>query len=142
MGEQTTLDRSVVDFIRSGAFGVLTTLRPGGGPSTQMMWVDADEQGVLINTEVHRRKYRDLGADPRVAVMIFSLTDPYSYVEVRGEVAGITLGPEARDHIDTLSLRYLGAPYGSPIVSERVLVRIRPTRAPHVHGDIVAATVS
>ncbi len=136
MTREFGLSEAQVRFATSGAFGALTTLRPDGSPSTQMMWVDADERGVLINTEIHRRKFRDLQRDPRVAVMIVALTDPYTYLEVRGVVDSIVGGHEAREHIDALAHRYKGAPYASPIASERVIVRIRPTHPVHEHGTI------
>jgi hypothetical protein len=47
---------------------------------------------------------------------------------VRGEVVGITRGPEAREHIDKLSHKYHGRPYGTKIRSERVILRIAPFR--------------
>jgi hypothetical protein len=33
------------------------------------MWVDADDQHLLINTEVHRQKFRNVERDPRVNMM-------------------------------------------------------------------------
>ena len=48
------------------------------------MWVDADDDHVLINTEVHRAKFKAVERDPRVTVMIWERENPYSYVEVRG----------------------------------------------------------
>jgi general stress protein 26 len=50
------------------------------------MWVDADDQRLLINTEVHRQKFRNVERDPRVTVMIWDNEDPSRFVEVRGEV--------------------------------------------------------
>ena len=35
-------------------FATLTTLFEDGTPQTQVMWVDADDDHLLINTEVHR----------------------------------------------------------------------------------------
>lgn len=123
-------------FTVGGAFAALTTMRPNGMPSTQMMWVDADDEHVLINTETHRLKFRDMQQDPRVAVMIFRPEDPHSYVEVRGVVDSVETGQNARDHIDLLSMRYHDVPYQATIVSERVIVRIRP-----VHKVIERGTI-
>ena len=44
------------------------------------MWVDADRQHLLINTEMHRQKYRNVERDPRVTVMIWDNEDPYLFV--------------------------------------------------------------
>jgi PPOX class probable F420-dependent enzyme len=114
-------------------FGTLTTLMPDGQPQTQVMWVDADDDAVLINTEVHRAKYRNVQRDPRVTVTVWDAADPYRYVEARGRVVGEVRGQEARDHIDSASRRYTGGDYGNAVQSERVILRIEP-EAIHKNG--------
>ena len=118
----------VLELARGQNFAALTTLLPGGHPQTQVMWVDADGEHLLVNTEVHRQKFRNVERDPRVTLMIWDKDDPYSFVEVRGEVVGKVKGPKAREHIDELSHKYHGRPYGTPIRSERVVLRIVPLR--------------
>ena len=118
----------VLELARGQNFAALTTLLPGGHPQTQVMWVDADDQHLLINTEVHRQKYRNVERDPRVTITIWDREDPYRFVEVRGEVVEKVRGPEAREHIDELSYKYRGGPYKTPIKSERVMLRIAPLR--------------
>jgi PPOX class probable F420-dependent enzyme len=123
------LHPTVLELARGQNFAALTTLLPGGHPQTQVMWVDADDQHLLINTEVHRQKFRNVERDPRVTVMIWDKEDPYRFVEVRGEVVEKVTGPEARKHIDELSQKYRGRPYQqSRIRSERVVLRIAPLR--------------
>src|SRR5918997_1956725 len=119
----------VLELARGQNFAALTTLLPGGHPQTQVMWVDANEQHLLINTEVHRQKFRNVERDPRVTVTIWDKEDPYRFVEVRGEVVEKVRGQEALDHIDELSQKYRGGPYNkSRIKSERVVLRISPLR--------------
>src|SRR5918994_3669359 len=118
----------VLELARGQNFAALTTLLPGGHPQTQVMWVDADERHILINTEVHRQKFRNVERDSRVTVTIWDLEDPYRFVEVRGEVVEKVKGQEARDHIDELSHKYYGKPYQTQIQSERVVLRISPSR--------------
>ena len=93
---------------------------------TQVMWVDANEQHLLINTEVHRQKFRNVERDPRVTVTIWDKEDPYRFVEARGSRREGE-GQEARDHIDELSQKYRGKPYQPRIQSERVV----PGSLPH-----------
>jgi PPOX class probable F420-dependent enzyme len=110
-----------------GHFATLTTLRPDGSPAAQVMWIDCDDEFVLINTELHRQKFKNVERQPRVAVCIWDKDDPYHYVEVRGEVAEVVRGDAAREHIDKLAMRYFGRLYdGDTIQSERVILRIRP----------------
>ena len=44
----------VLELVCGQNFPALTTLLPGGYPQTQMIWVDADGEHLLVNTEVHR----------------------------------------------------------------------------------------
>ena len=118
----------VLELARGQNFAALTTLLPGGHPQTQVMWVDANEQHLLINTEVHRQKFRNVERDPRVTVTIWDMEDPYRFVEVRGEVVEKVKGMEAREHIDELSHKYRGKPYQTPIRSQRVVLRIAASR--------------
>jgi general stress protein 26 len=65
-------------------------------PLTHVMWADCDDEHLLTNTGRHRQKARNVRRDPRVTVTIWDATDPYRYVEVRGEVVETVTGPEAR----------------------------------------------
>jgi PPOX class probable F420-dependent enzyme len=108
-------------------FATLTTMLPSGYPMTHVMWVDADDEHVLINTEVHRAKYKNVQRDPKVSVTIIDAADPYKYAEVRGKVVDEVRGPAARDDIDRLSQKYNGTDYdASAIQSERVILKIKP----------------
>ena len=122
------LHPKVIELASGENFAALTTLLPDGHPQTQVMWVDADGDHLLINTEVHRQKFRNVERDPRVTLTIWDKEDPYTFVEVRGEVVEKAKGSEARRHIDELSHKYHGKPYGTPIRSERVMLRIASLR--------------
>ena len=120
------LDADLKTLATGRNFATLTTLMPDGQPQTQVMWVDADDEALLINTEVHRAKYRNVQRDPRVTVTVWDAANPYRYVEARGRVVGEVGGDEARAHIDSASQRYTGGAYANPIQSERVVLRIEP----------------
>jgi PPOX class probable F420-dependent enzyme len=120
------------DAIRKLATGkniaAVTTLLPDGTPMTQPLWIDADDDHLLLNTEVHRQKFRNVQRDPRIAVAIWDSADPYFYVEVRGEVVEKVRGPEARAHIDELARKYTGGDYAGTVRSERVILKVAPTK--------------
>jgi hypothetical protein len=92
------------------------------------MWVDADDEHILINTEVGRQKFLNVKRDPRVTVTVIDADNPYHYGEVRGTVVEEVTGPEARAHIDKVAMKYTGKPYANAIKTERVLLRIAPER--------------
>jgi PPOX class probable F420-dependent enzyme len=122
------LDSTVRDLAQGKNFGAFTFHLPSGDMSTHIMWVDADDDHVLINTEVERAKAKAVDKDPQVTVTIWDQASPYRYAEVRGRVVETDSSPTARAHIDELSRKYTGADYAGEIKSDRVILRIEPTR--------------
>lgn len=127
------IDSDLRDLASTTNFAVLSTLMPDGHPQTQLMWVHADEEHLLINTEVGRQKFRNVEADPRVTVTVFDRENPYRYVEARGRVVETVAGEIARAQIDELAHKYTGADYANPIGSDRVILRIAVDRV-HKNG--------
>lgn len=122
------LEPAVKELAQDKNFAVITVHLPSGAVATQLMWVHADDEHILMNTEVHRAKYKAIQADPRVTVTVWDRDNPYHYAEVRGRVASTETGEEARAMIDRLSQKYTGHDYGAPIQSERAILRIVPER--------------
>ena len=122
------LDPVIRDLASGKNFGSISFHLPSGAIATHVMWVDADDEHLMINTEVDRVKYKAITANPNVTVAIWKSESPYSYAEVRGKVTGEVRGPEARAHIDALSQKYTSADYSAEIKSERVIVKITPDR--------------
>ena len=121
------LDPRIGELARAANFAAFTVNLPSGRAMTHVMWVDADDDHLLINTEVHRAKFRAAERDPRVTVTVIVRDNPYSYAEVRGRVVETVRGAEARSHIDALAQKYQGRDYDpSMIQSERVILRIAP----------------
>lgn len=123
------LDPDLKALAQGKNFAALTTLMEDGHPQTQTMWVGADDEHLLINTEVHRAKYKNTQRDPRVTVTVLVADDPYAYIEARGRVVGEVRGDEARADIDALAQKYMGVDtYPAEIKSERVVLKIEPTK--------------
>ncbi len=123
---------------RGANFASLTTLLSDGSPVASLMWIDADDDHLLINTERHRLKYRNVCADPRVQVLIIDRDDPGHYAAVRGIVSDHISGRAAREHIDRLSQKYQGQPFDPErIISERIVLRISPLRQRVRHSTVV-----
>ncbi|HET8929591.1 MAG TPA: PPOX class F420-dependent oxidoreductase [Acidimicrobiales bacterium] len=123
-----SLDPDLKTLATAQNFAALTTLATDGRPSTQMMWIDADDDHLVINTEVHRQKFKNISNDPRVAVTVIDAASPYRYIEARGRVTEIVMGDEARRHIDETSRRYTGEDYAPEIQSERVVCKVTVDR--------------
>jgi len=122
------LDPRVKELAQGRNFGIVSTTMPDGSIQSLPLWVDADDEHVLINTEIHRQRYKNVQTDPHVTVTIVADGNWYSFAEVRGHFAGEVRGAEARAHIDKLSHKYTGGDYANPIQSERVILKIAPDK--------------
>jgi len=123
------IDPDVLELARGANLASLTTLMPGGAPVASVVWVDADEAGdrLLVNTERHRLKYRNVLRDPRVHLLVVDHADDGHYASVRGVVDDHVFGQPALDHIDRLAKKYTGTRFDDTrIVSERVILSVRP----------------
>lgn len=126
---KTMLDPIIKELASVGQnFGSICFHLPNGAIASHVMWVDADDDHIMINTEVDRAKFKAIQANPNVTVMVWKADSPYSYAEVRGRVVETIAGDAGRAHIDKLAQRYTGGPYANPIGSDRVIVKIAPDR--------------
>jgi len=125
----TELHPTTEELAQGANFGVITTVLPSGKLQNHYIWVGTDGERLVVNTEVHRQKFKNVERDPNVTLTIRDEQDPYRYAEVRGEIVETVRGQEARDHIDELSQKYNGEPYPPEnIKSERVMLWIVPSR--------------
>jgi PPOX class probable F420-dependent enzyme len=123
------LHPDTVELARGANYGSITTVLPSGRLQTQMIWVHTDGERLVVNTEVHRQKFKNIERDATVTLTIRNEEDPYHYAEVRGRVVEVVGGQRARDHIDELSQKYHGEDYDpDAIKSERVMLWIVPER--------------
>ncbi|MCK9896323.1 PPOX class F420-dependent oxidoreductase [Frankia sp. AgB32] len=106
---------------------VLATVQADGSPRLTVLWVDRDEDELLLSTVRGRAKERDIARDPRVGLIFLDQNDPYGYVEVRGTA---TLTEEGgQELIDRLSLKYTGDIYRWDDPEEiRVVIRVKAGR--------------
>ena len=70
------LDPAIHELASGPNYGVLATLMPDGGPQASVVWVDSDGEHLLVNTEVHRQKFRNISRDDRVSVVVWDQEKP------------------------------------------------------------------
>jgi PPOX class probable F420-dependent enzyme len=110
------------------AFANLATVMPDGSPQVTPVWFDYVGGSVRVNSAKGRVKSRNMSEGARVALAIPDPENPYRYIQIRGRVARVTENGAA-EHIDALSMKYLGKdkyPYGKP-GEVRVIFEIEPT---------------
>ncbi len=121
------LTRVAVEMIDGPNFGHIATLMRDGSPQVSPVWVDREDNFILVNTAAGRVKHRNLTHDPRVAIDIDEQKNPYRHVLIRGRVVAQTKDG-ADEHIDRLAKKYLGLdryPYRQP-GEQRVILKIAP----------------
>ena len=116
-------------FFMKPNFGHLATLEPDGSPQVTPVWVDVDDQYILVNSAVGRRKVRNVERDPRVSLEVVEQENPYSMLSLKGKVVEMTTdGADA--HIDAMAKKYLGQdsyPFRQP-GEERIILKIEPEK--------------
>jgi PPOX class probable F420-dependent enzyme len=121
------LDEHDIELLTSKALAHFATVMPDGSPHVSPVWIDYEDGMVLVNTAEGRAKWRNVKRDPRVALSVANVDDPYDMTSIQGRVVEMT-HEGANEHIDKLSERYRGkTPYGK-YVPRRVLLKIRPER--------------
>ena len=124
-----TLSDAQIAFVRDNPFvGVLTNLRPDGSPHSSVVWVDADDSGISVNTAHGRAKPRNVALDGRVALLVVNPGNPYQWVSLNG--TGTLSDDGADTQIDKLAKKYLGEdvyPWRAE-GERRVAIRISPSR--------------
>jgi len=103
---------NVQKILNSKQFAHVATIRPDGSPQSSPMWFVWDGEYLKFTHATNRQKYRNIRHDPRIAVSITDVDDPYTYAEFRGVVEHIEEDPGGTFY-ETLAKRY-DAPWGYP----------------------------
>lgn len=122
------LDETQAEFLRNPYYAVLSTLRADGTSHQTVVWVDAEDGDVLVNTAEGRAKPRHMRTNPNVSIAVVDPANGYHSLVVTGKAELSHEG--ADDHIDKLAKKYLDADT-YPFRKEgevRVIVRIHPER--------------
>jgi len=120
-------------FINKNKWGVVTTLRQDGSPSSSVVFYAREGDELLFSTTKSRLKAKTLMADPRIALCVLDEGAPFGYVNVEG-AATVQTEDVVPGHI--LVLKAMRGPDATPpegyeqrLASEgRVIVRVKAER--------------
>jgi PPOX class probable F420-dependent enzyme len=99
-----------LDILASTALGHLATIGPDGRPQVNPIWFLSDGRSVYLSVKPETAKYRNLRANPSVAMSVVDLAHPDRYVEVRGDVVAFELF-ETLAWVNQLARKHTGADY-------------------------------
>lgn len=122
-----SIPASHADLLETTALAHVATIGPDGLPQNNPVWFGWDGTHVLFSQTTGRQKYRNLQANPAVALSIVDSTNPYRYLEIRGTVVEIVDDP-GNAFINSMAKKYMGVdayPWHQP-GDERVVIVIQP----------------
>jgi PPOX class probable F420-dependent enzyme len=119
---------SHVDLLERPLFAHLATVRQDGAPQANPMWFlwDPENEVIKLTHTKARHNYRNIQAEPRVALSITDPDNQYRYLQVRGIVEKIEDDPTGAFY-NVLSTRYRGHPIEVKDKAVRVIMYVRPT---------------
>jgi len=106
----TPLSADVRALLEEPNFAHLATIMPEGSPQSAPVWVGVEGDHILIATGEVSLKAKNTKRDPRVALSIVAMDNPYREAQIRGRV--VERRPD-RDLtvMDQISHKYTSAPF-------------------------------
>jgi PPOX class probable F420-dependent enzyme len=120
------LDPDVRRVLDGTSIAHLATILPDGSPHVTPVYVGTHGDRIVFFTGPGVRKARNLRRDPRMALSIAPVDNPFEPVAIRGHVVEWIEGEAAWQIIDRLATKYTGEPY--PRGQERVVAVVEPER--------------
>ncbi|ETK35591.1 PPOX class F420-dependent oxidoreductase [Microbispora sp. ATCC PTA-5024] len=120
------LDPTVRRVLDGTSIAHLATVLPDGSPHSAPVYIGTLDDRIVFFTGPEVRKARNLRRDPRLALSIAPVDNPFEPVVVRGRAVEWIEGDAAWEIIDRLAMKYTGVPY--PRGQERVVIVIEPER--------------
>ena len=117
------LSEDTINLLKGKNFASLATVNKDGSPQVSIVWIDYEDEVILINTAKGRVKTNNMQRDPRVSISITHSENPYYQVTIKGRVIEIT-EDGAVYHINSLAKKYLNEDR-FPVVDNEVRVKIK-----------------
>jgi len=123
-----TIPGNYQDMLNKVAFWHVSTIGPDGDPQTTPVWAGGDGDGNMrFSLTRGRQKFRNLQANPAIALSATDPDNPYRYLEIRGTITAVE---DDADHsfINSMAKKYMGVdeyPFHQP-GDERVVMVVTP----------------
>ncbi len=88
----------------------LATLRADGSPRNWVVWAGLEGDQILICTGEGTWKAKDMRRDPRVALSVNDIANPYRMAAVQGRVVEVRPDEDCR-YMDSIAMKYTSAPF-------------------------------
>jgi PPOX class probable F420-dependent enzyme len=125
----SVIPESHADLLDALTVANVATVGPKGEPQVNPVWFEWDGETINVSQNHTKQKYKNIKANPQVAVSILDPENPYRYLEVRGVVSEIADDPDYA-FINRQAKRYTQQETfgGLKPGEKRVIVKITPER--------------
>ncbi|GAA5134771.1 TIGR03618 family F420-dependent PPOX class oxidoreductase [Pseudonocardia adelaidensis] len=120
------IDADVRRVLDTTVIAHLATILADGAPHSVPVWVAAEGERIAIITGPGYRKTHNMQRDPRVALSMTPIDNPFEPISIRGRVVEWVEGDAAWEIVDRIATDYIGGPYSR--AGERVVALIEPER--------------
>ena len=122
------ITKEAIKILKGKNFASLATINSDGSPQVSVVWIDYNDNHILINTAKNRIKTNNMERDPRVSISVTDAKNPYYQITFKGIVKNISES-NADDHIHSLAKKYLNQDkYPISDKEIRVIVSIEPLK--------------
>jgi PPOX class probable F420-dependent enzyme len=105
------LNPAVRNAVESTSIAHLATVLPNGSPHSIPLWVSTLDDKIIFLTGPNSQKAHNLRRDPRVALSLAPVDNPYEPIIIRGRVVDWITGDEGWQLVDQIAKKYTGQPY-------------------------------
>jgi len=104
------LSPEVIRLLDGRNFAHFATIMPDGSPHSVPVWIGREGDRLFVTTDENSVKGRNTQHNPRVAISLIDLNDPYTEAQIRGRV--VERRPDSDfKYIDAVSEKYVGRPW-------------------------------
>jgi PPOX class probable F420-dependent enzyme len=133
-----TLDPRIRALFAGPNYAHVATLMPDGSPHSAPIWIDVEGDDLVFTREDSSQAMKNLRRDPRVAISIHNVEDPYECAYVRGRVKA--LRGDATEWLNRAAIAYTGVEYPPPVPEPCTVVVVAVEHAGYDHFTNVQHT--
>jgi PPOX class probable F420-dependent enzyme len=104
------LSPEVIRLLDGRNFAHFATIMPDGSPHSVPVWIGREGDRLFVTTDENSVKGRNTQHNPRVAISLIDLNDPYTEAQIRGRVVERRQDSDFK-YIDAVSEKYVGKPW-------------------------------
>ena len=131
------LDSDCRDLFSGPNYAHVATVMPDGSPHSVPVWIDVeDDDRLVFYKEDSSVGLRNLRRDPRLAISIADVDNPYRSAFIRGRVSEMRGEPAAGEWLRDCAVPYTGEPYPDPLPGPGTLVVVEVEHAGYHYTDM------